>query len=63
MKIAEDKSIYFKTGLSSNLPTFKDDYMQEQTEEEKNLIRSEDIERNIKNLDPNDVKTLLLFGS
>lgn len=29
MKLAEDKSIYYKAGIPSNLPTFKDDFIEE----------------------------------
>ena len=45
------------------MPTFKDDYVEEESEEHKSVIRNEDVEKNMKDLDPNDVRTLLWLGS
>jgi hypothetical protein len=65
MKTQEDKasSLYFKSGIPSNLPTFKDEYIEEVGEEQKNILNNDDVEKNMKNLDPNDVRTLLWLGS
>ena len=63
-------AVFFKPGFQGNLPTFKDDAVEEEQpanlqlfEESKKQIIMEDLERKLRLLDPNDTTTLLWIGS
>lgn len=56
-------SVYYKSGFQGNLPTFKDVLAEEEEEERKRIINMDDVENNMRDLDPNNVQTLLWLGS